>query len=96
VEPQFHPIPISVLVAEKAHLRLHARLSCWILNLDLQFTIYMCAQRRDEPKWGISKEYGVETDGKSYEKRLKISKLSIDCDLDNCRFGSCFYEEYCG
>lgn len=43
-----------------------------------------------------NKEYGVETDGKSYEKRLKISKLSIDCDLDNCRFGSCFYEEYCG
>ncbi len=42
----------------------------------------------------INKEYGVESDGKSCEKRLKISKLSIDCDFDNYGFGSCFYEGY--
>ncbi len=54
----------------------------------------MCAQRTDTKFVEINKEYGVETNGKSYQKYLKICKLSIDCDFDNYGFGSCFYEGY--
>lgn len=41
----------------------------------------------------INKEYGVETDGESYKKCLKIRKLSIDCDFDDYGFGFCFHDE---
>jgi hypothetical protein len=56
----------------------------------------MCAPRADSKSVEINKEYGVETNGKSYQKYLKIFKLSIDCNFNNYGFGSRFYEGYYG